>query len=310
MSLEAFFFLRPLWLLGLLPVVMVFFLYRKGQQNRNGVFSHFAPHLLPYLLVESESKEWLRPIHLLIVFWLVGIISLAGPSWREQPTPFQDEAPLAIILRTSASMLAEDIQPNRLTRASQKIKDLTALRPGGYHSLTAYDGSAHLVMPLTDDAGVISSFASELSPEIMPTAGNSIGKALTTGVISLGTQTDRGSLLLITDEGGPLADDAKLLLEKGIPLIILPMTASPQGNGSSFSALRQSVDATVVTLTPDDEDLRRIDRIVRQNSRKHRSSGKIGDAGFQRVDEGYFLCFLLLLPALFWARKGWRVIWG
>jgi len=70
--------------------------------------------------------------------------------------PFvQDEAPLVLALDLSRSMDAIDVQPTRLLRAEQKIRDLLALRPGARTGLIAYAGSSHMVLPLTDDAKVI-----------------------------------------------------------------------------------------------------------------------------------------------------------
>jgi hypothetical protein len=60
------------------------------------------------------------------------------------------------------------VQPSRLERAAQKIRDLLAERRGTRSALIAYAGSAHLVMPLTRDADLIARFAAELSPDVMP----------------------------------------------------------------------------------------------------------------------------------------------
>ncbi|MGB5467107.1 MAG: VWA domain-containing protein, partial [Sedimenticolaceae bacterium] len=173
-------FLRPLWLLVLLPALLLTWVLwrRRGDLAWRNVI---APHLLPHLLAGSgETAGRFRPLHLLGAFWLVAVIAIAGPAWQREPAPFTDQrVPLVIVLHLGASMLAEDIQPTRLERATHKIRDLLALRPGARTALIAYAGSAHLVMPFTTDARLVEEFAGELSPGLMPRPGNAPAEALT-----------------------------------------------------------------------------------------------------------------------------------
>ena len=56
---------------------------------------------------------------------------MAGPAWREQDSPFtEDAAALVIVLEVTPSMRTTDVQPSRLERAVQKIHDLLAARRG------------------------------------------------------------------------------------------------------------------------------------------------------------------------------------
>ena len=61
-----------------------------------------------------------------------------------------------------------DVAPTRLERAKQKISDLLAARAGARSGLIAYAGTAHLVMPLTDDRSVIVPFLAALATSLMP----------------------------------------------------------------------------------------------------------------------------------------------
>ena len=65
-----------------------------------------------------------------------------------------------------------DVAPSRLERAKQKISDLLArARRARAPGLIAYAGTAHLVMPLTDDRAVIEPFLAALTPDLMPSDG-------------------------------------------------------------------------------------------------------------------------------------------
>ena len=74
-----------------------------------------------------------------------------------------------IVLALSTSMDQADVAPTRLERAKQKIRDLLGVRAGARSGLIAYAGTAHLVMPLTDDRSVIEPFLA--APRDRPDAG-------------------------------------------------------------------------------------------------------------------------------------------
>ena len=151
-TLEAFHFLRPLWL-GLVPALLAcgWWARRREQTTRIGE-GIIAPHLLGPLTVDRARRRRVRPSDLMIATSMLGALAAAGPAWRQAESPFFSEtAPVIVALETSTTMLATDVSPSRLARAKQKILDLLELRTGARTGLVAYAGSAHLVMPLTDD---------------------------------------------------------------------------------------------------------------------------------------------------------------
>jgi hypothetical protein len=65
-------------------------------------------------------------------------LAAAGPAWRPAPSPFVTEtAPLVVALDLSPSMTETDVEPSRLERAKQKVRDLIVLRAGGRVGLVA-----------------------------------------------------------------------------------------------------------------------------------------------------------------------------
>jgi Mg-chelatase subunit ChlD len=179
-GVSQFHFLRPWWLLALILASWLVCMIRQHQDAARPWRGVIEDHLLPYLLAEGGPRWRLQPVHLLLLIWLLAILSLSGPTWQREPAPFaDDEAALVIALEVTLTMLAQDVQPSRLERAAQKIRDFLAERPGIRTALVAYAGSSHLVMPLTRDADLITRFAAELSPTIMPVTGDVAGEALT-----------------------------------------------------------------------------------------------------------------------------------
>ena len=135
--------------------------------------------------------------------WFVAVLAIAGPTWRREPSPFADDtAALAIVVKVSPSMTTEDVQPSRLTRATQKIHDLLKQRAGAKTSLIAYAGTAHVVMPATTDGGIIDTFAQALDPKIMPKDGDAAADALRLAEQTL-AEAGSGSILWITDSIAP-----------------------------------------------------------------------------------------------------------
>ncbi len=172
--MNEFHLLRPWWLLALAPLgVLAWPLLRIGDPARSWQ-GLVAPHLLQHLLVGQSKRTRLSPINLLIASWLCTVVALAGPTWAREPSPFaDDQAVLAIVLKVTPSMMTEDIQLHRWHEPSKR--STTCLPCGPARSPIAYSGSAHQVMPLTADAGIIDSFAGELAPNVMPKVGDAAG---------------------------------------------------------------------------------------------------------------------------------------
>ena len=200
-TLEQFHFLRPAWLLLLIPAAFLMWSVYQRSDSLRAWKKVISPHILEHLLVHEggENGRW-RPVYLLGLGWLAGILALAGPSWQMQSSPFsEDQAAMFIVVKVTPEMLAQDIQPSRLQRSVLKIHDLLALKKDVRTGLVAYAGSAHLVMPLTSDAGIINNFAAALEPGAMPREGDEPAEAIALASRRLKDAAVPGSIVLITD---------------------------------------------------------------------------------------------------------------
>lgn len=306
--MSDFHFLRPFCLLVLIPAALIAWRFWRVTDDRRTWRGIISDELLPSLLVGKGTQHRIRPIHLLLAGWIVGIIALAGPTWEQEPAPFVDDTvAVVIVLKVSPSMLTEDVQPTRLARSVQKIRDLVKLRPGAKTALVAYAGSAHRVLPMTTDAEIISTFAAELSPDIFPREGDVADQALTMGSALLKKSNERGWLLWIADSVTP---DQQAALEKLRNEIAPVSLLIPETAGTEFDSAQQAarvVGAELVSLTPDDTDVKRLLR------RTTFSNVPEGSGGERWKDAGYFLVPILALITLFWFRRGWVIrgsLWG
>jgi Ca-activated chloride channel family protein len=229
---DALHFIRPLWLL-LLPLVVILPWVWKRTRRPAGDWSKVCdPHLLRWLSVKQVTEQsrrggpWLAALALLIV-----ILALAGPSWQKLPdTAFSARDARVIVVDLSRSMLAEDIRPNRLTRARFRLDDLLAATEEGQIGLVSYAGDAYIVSPLTSDMNTIANLLPALRPDIIPVAGSRADLALAMAA-SLFERSglSRGEILLVTDSATSRdAAKARELRDRGIITSVLA-AGTPEG---------------------------------------------------------------------------------
>ena len=199
---EYFHFLRPWWLLALLPLLVTVWLMLKQKLGRRDWEAVVDPALLPYVLTAGRGGQRRLPAVLTGVCGLLAILALAGPVWDKLPQPvYSSRSALVIALDLSRSMDANDIDPSRLVRARYKIRDILDRRPAGLTALLVYAGDAFTVTPLTDDTATIASQLDALTTDIMPVQGNRTDLALSlAGKLLRQAGAGRGDILLITDE--------------------------------------------------------------------------------------------------------------
>lgn len=221
--MSEFHFLRPEFLL-LIPLVILLAVFISQSTTSNSWAPHIAANKLKLLINRNSISHWKHSL----IFAFAGLIAslaLSGPSWEQRAVPTtENAAALVVLLDLSPSMLAEDIQPDRITRARLKITDLLRQREDGQTALIAYSGSAHRVSPLTDDSNTIEALIPALSPQVMPQTGSNIEAAIELALellASAGYQSN-GHFLVVTD--GITADAQKNIsdmLPVGIHLSIL-----------------------------------------------------------------------------------------
>jgi len=283
--LESFHFMRPWWLLLLIPTAVLLWAIWRRQDTMRAWNQIMDRHLLEVLMSGKEDEKTLRPITLLAAVLVLGTVALSGPTWSLEPSPFaEDQAALVIIFKVAPSMDEQDVQPSREERAVQKIQDLLRLRSGVRTALIAYSGSAHLVMPLTKDGGIINSFASALSPAVMPDEGDNVRVAYALAEKELKRANASGSILLITDT---LTESAEF---SGTPVQVLGMVGVDGVGG--LKTVVESAGAPWIPVSIDDSDILRINDGV--------------ETSFAAMSSDELLPIMAVL-ALFWFREGWKV---
>ena len=329
--LSNFHFLRPQWLWALVPTLACYVVLSRRLDPKRQWGRLIAPHLLAHLEVDAAERFRVRPLHLTTIAMLLGTLAVAGPTWSREISPFaEDTAPLVIVLDLSLSMNAVDVQPTRLERAKQKVRDLLELRPGARTALIAYSGSAHTVLPLSDDPTMFEAFLDGLDTEVMPRPGDEAGEALVLAEAILSRDSVPGSILFLTDGIGvehtaefvrheeESTDDVMVLAfgtSEGAPIRIgrNQFATDPQGvrivAALDLEGLEALIDEAGVFVAGSTVDAADVDRL-QSRVQSHLSIVQQEDPTARWKDNGYYLVFPVLLLALLWFRKGWTVRWG
>jgi Ca-activated chloride channel family protein len=325
-----FHFIRPLWLLGLIPAALCFGILKKINQQTGNWEKVINPALLPYLMQNGSDKNNYTQFFLrgLAFCWLLFCLSLAGPSWNQLPQPVhKEDSALVVVFDLSPSMLAEDIAPSRLVRARYKMIDILKARKQGHSALVVYGGEAFAVSPLTEDSNTIVSLAPTLNPTLLPSYGSNTEDAIATAlelVTNGGYQ--QADLLLITDgvDRSAFRDISSQLSEATVRLHVLGVGTSqgapiPLGNGgfvkdqndsiilprldpSSLKQLANLGNGRYFSITNNDTDVLAITAAMEQ---EFPNTSEINDRSFDIwQDRGFWLIFLLLPLLLASFRKG------
>ncbi|MCL6416447.1 VWA domain-containing protein [Aestuariirhabdus sp. Z084] len=316
-ALSDFHLLRPWWLLALPPLFWLLLFLRQHRDNGAQWRTIIAPHLLQALVQGDDQQRRFNPLNLAILTSLIGVLAMAGPSWQRQTSPLvQDESALVIVLDLSQTMNQTDIQPSRLSRAKQKIGDLLQQRQGARTGLIVYAGSAHSVIPLTNDAEIIRNFLDALVSDMMPRPGKLPEASIPVIARMLHDARVPGTLLLMGDGASPQTATrfARFTQDSGHQLLVwgmgkeadqLPSDSPVQAlQRDQLQALADAAGGHYQTLTLDDRDVGHIARLIDRHLRS------VQDRTHPWVDAGYYLLFPFAALFLFWFRKGWTLQWS
>jgi Ca-activated chloride channel family protein len=298
-----FHFLRPWWLIALLPAALLVWRLACTQSADWVWHGIVAEHLLPHLFLKREQQRRIGPLVLLATVWALAVVALAGPAWKREPAPYADDsAALVIVVKVTPSMKTEDIQPDRLTRSVQKIHDFLALRSGARSALIAYAGTSHLVVPLTRDAGIVNTFAAALDPKIMPDDGDGAAEALVLADEVLAKSGQSGSVIWIADGIAPDQQSVLSELRKHFHVsvrLLAPLLRGPELD--LLGKMAATAGAPVLPITPDDADVRDLARGAKF------VTTAVSGQGDRWQDVGYWLIPLIALLSALWFRPGWMV---
>lgn len=319
---------RPWWLL-LLPMLGWLLWQLWHRKKRAGRWQMILPPAFHAALLSGGSgRDSKLPWVALGVAWLLTVLALLGPSWeRVEQTSQKPADPLVVILELTPEMLATDVTPNRLEQARRKLFDLLLVRSDAQTAIVVYAGSAHTLVPLSDDLSTSRNLLDALKPSLMPEAGHRADLAVVKALALLDQAAlGDGRILLIgssltederlgirramagkstqflmlgigTAEGSPITQEDGSFLKDEQGAILVPRLDDP-----GLKSFARDLDGRYRHARLDDSDLRALGLL--DGPRHLRNDGQTLRLDTW-ADQGYWLLLPLLLLAACAGRRGW-----
>ena len=144
------------------------------------------------------------------------IVALANPQFGTKiEKGKRSGSDIAICLDVSNSMMAEDIQPNRLERSKKVVTNLLSSLTGDRVSLVVYAGTSFIQMPLTNDYSATKLFLDQVSCDMIASQGTAIGDAIQKSMETFGYgdpdrkwEINKGRAIIVISDGENHEDDA------------------------------------------------------------------------------------------------------
>jgi len=333
-------FAQPLWLLvGLIACAVLVWRYRRFDARQRTELAKFASASLVAQLTASVSparRQFKRALVIVGVACLA--IALARPligfRWEEAKRKGLD---VMIAVDTSKSMLAQDVKPDRLTRAKMAVEDLLAKMDGDRVGLVAFAGNSFLQCPLTLDYDAFRQSLDALDTKIIPRGGTDIAAAIHETEAALEGNSER-ILVLLTDgedlEGSAL-EAARAAAKNGLKIFTVGVGSAsgelvPAGDetgGTQFikdasgqlvksrldeTMLKQIAEATGAMYQPLGQQAQGLDTIYTQGLAKftrHEIASRMQKVFIERFQWPLALgLFCLVLEPLIGIRRNQRVM--
>jgi Ca-activated chloride channel family protein len=162
---------------------------------------------------------------------LLAAIGLAGPRWGRAAQATESRAlNVAVVMDVSRSMLAQDVPPDRLTRAVGLARRLVQDLDGDRLALVAFAARGYLLSPLTLDQSALALQLDALDPEVASEGGSGLASAIAQAgtVLEAATQGGDKAVVVFSDgesfEGEEVLKSAGEALQRaGITLILVPI---------------------------------------------------------------------------------------
>jgi Ca-activated chloride channel family protein len=220
-----------LWWLLVVPVAIG--LLAWNAHGRRRARSAWAGTLFARLASGWDpGRERLKVTLFLLACSLV-VLALARPQWGGETIMMKRRGiDLFIAIDTSASMLAEDMRPNRLEQAKREVADLVQRMGGDRIGLIAFAGSAQVACPLTLDHGTVLLLLESLNVNTVSTPGTNVGEAIRKARESFAGGEDKHKAMVLVTDGesheGDALTETKKAAEEGLIIYTIGI-GSPDG---------------------------------------------------------------------------------
>ena len=251
-----------LWLLLVVAVLGLLWGYSLWR-NRRRLASWADSPMFPRLIPDRSGWRPAFKMALTLVGLSLLVVALANPQFGTRIEKGKRAgSDVAICLDLSNSMMAEDIQPNRLERSKRVVANLLNSFTGDRVSLVAFAGTSFIQMPLTGDYSAAKLFLDDMDCSMITEQGTAIGDAIEKAMQTLGYgdeerewQKGKNRAIIVISDGENHEDDAV---------------------GAARSAAKEGVRVCTIGMgLPEGSPIPEFDNRGRRNNYKRESNGSI-----------------------------------
>jgi Ca-activated chloride channel family protein len=267
--MEMFRFGNPhnLYALIIIPALIALFIFFRIQR-RKAIREFGNPEILAPLMPGASNSRPILKFAILMLALAFLITGISRPQFGAKLQKIKRKGiELIIALDVSNSMLAEDIQPNRLEKAKRAIARLTERLSNDKIGIIVFAGKAYTQIPITTDYTSAKMFLNSINTEIVPTQGTAIGAAIELAMKSFTPETESSKAIVVITDGENHEDDAvemaKLAKESDIVVHTIGM-GLPQGgpipifNSSGQKDFKRDQKGEVIVTKLDENMLQQI----------------------------------------------------
>ena len=322
--MQQFEYVHPqlFWLLLLLPLLVLWYLWKRKQQT--------AALKISSIKGFKTGKNWLAKVRpLLFVLRLLAlaaiIVAMARPRTVDESTKIKTTKGIDIVIAVdvSASMLARDLKPNRLEALKLVAARFIDNRPNDRIGLVEYAGESYTKTPLTSDKGIVLSALKTIEYNTIIEGGTAIGMGLAPAVNRLKESTAKSKIIILMTDGENNSGfiDPKIASELAVEFGIKVYTIGLGTKGMALSPIGLKQDNTfqygMQQVNIDEELLKEIANVTEGQYFRATSTTKLNEIyeeinklektdieelKYQSYDEKYrpLVLFALILLGLEW----------
>lgn len=186
------------WLI-IIPILIAVYIFIRYFNKKQ--FSKFADiRFIGYLAPKVSSGRNTVKFIIFILALTTAILGLANLQTGSKMEEVKREGiDLYLCVDVSNSMNAEDIAPNRLSRAKQAINNLISKLQGDRIGIIIFAGNAYVQLPITTDYSAAKMFLSTISTDLITSQGTAIGEAVNLAAKSFDDNGRNKAIVIISD---------------------------------------------------------------------------------------------------------------
>lgn len=220
------------------------------------------PALVQQLISNYSPARFRWKFVMVMIAFVLGAIGLANLQRADQVAQINRQGvDVMIALDVSKSMLAEDIQPNRLQRAKLLVNKLIDELDNDRIGLVVFAGRAYLQMPLTSDHSAAKMYVNAASTASVPTQGTVIGEALQICNNAFDKEQKKFKAVILISDGEDhdekAVEIAKTMAEDGVLLhtIGIGTSSGAQIIDPDTKEVKKNADGTPVITRVNEKEL-------------------------------------------------------